>query len=201
MIKTDAVKHKIKTLPNEPGVYQMKDRQGIVIYVGKAKNLKNRVSTYFRKQAYDNFKTKALVKEIHDFEILITRTELEALLSERTLIRTHNPKFNVLLRDDREYPYVRINLNDDWPRLEKVRSRKDDGGLYIGPFPNSSQLGLTLKTIFKIFPLIRCSRHEFANAKRPCNYYHMNMCLGPCVLDVEKKHYAEMIQKAIKDIV
>ena len=133
-----------------------------------------------------SIKTRALVAEIHDFDLMYTKTELEALLLERTLIKHHKPHYNILLRDDKEYPYIKVNFNDTWPRVEKVRKELDDGATYIGPFANPGQLSMLLKTIFRIFPLIRCSRYEFSNAKRPCNYYHMKMCLGPCVLDVDE---------------
>ena len=128
---------------------------------------------------------------------MYTKTELEALLLERTLIKHHKPHYNILLRDDKEYPYIKVNFNDTWPRVEKVRKRLDDGATYIGPFANPGQLSMLLKTIFRIFPLIRCSRYEFSNAKRPCNYYHMKMCLGPCVLDVDRQAYLSIVKRAI----
>src|SRR5690606_3097320 len=150
---------KLRHAPTNPGVYLMKDDKGIVIYVGKAKNLRNRLRSYFTPDHDQTFKTRRLVQDITDIDVIITRTELEALLTERSLIRSHNPKYNVLLRDDKEYPFIRVDFNEPWPRIEKVRRRKDDGAYYLGPFGSSSQLAIGLKAIGRIFQLIRCTRH------------------------------------------
>src|SRR5690606_2982354 len=112
--------------------------------------------------------------------VIMTKNEVEALLLERTLIKHHRPRFNILLRDDKEYPFIRVDFNANWPRIEKVRRRKDDGATYIGPFGNPGFLRVLLDATFRSFPLIRCSPYECAQAKRPCNYYHMKLCLGPC---------------------
>lgn len=187
---------KLKQLPTDSGVYLMKDKKGTIIYVGKAKNLKNRVSSYFQNSNQHTYKTRALVGDICDFDLMLVQNEVEALLLERTLIRHHMPRFNILLRDDKEYPFLRICYDDPWPRIQKVRKRKDDGAHYIGPFSSSSRLGVLLRQVYKIFPLIRCSPHEFKTAKRPCNYYHMKMCLGPCTLPVDRKSYISLIKDA-----
>lgn len=187
---------KIKSLPDEPGVYLMKGDRHDIIYVGKAKNLKNRVSSYFH-QGDHSPKTRALVADIQDFDLIICHTEVEALLLERTLIRHHQPRYNILLRDDKEYPYVRVNFLDPWPRIEKVRRYQNDGATYIGPFGNAGLLAVMLKMIYRIFPLIRCTPHEFKNAKRPCNYYHMKMCLGPCTLPVSRDTYVGTVRDAL----
>src|SRR5690606_32359543 len=121
-------------LPKEPGVYLMKDARGTIIYVGKAKSLKSRVSSYFHAPERLGYKTSVLVEDVYDFDVIITKTEVEALLLERTMIKHHKPRYNVLLRDDKEYPWLRIRLDDPWPRIEKVRRRKDDGAIYLGPF-------------------------------------------------------------------
>ena len=189
-------REKISALPPSPGVYLMKDTRGTIIYVGKAKALKSRVSSYFQKQQF-NAKTAALVKEIVDFEVILTMTEVEALLLERTLIKHHKPRFNILLRDDKEYPYLRVNFNEPWPRIEKVRRRMDDGANYLGPFGSAGNLKIMLSTIYRIFPLIRCTRHEFNTVKRPCNYYHMKLCLGPCTLPVEREMYVATVRDAV----
>ncbi len=191
------VEEKLKQLPQDSGVYLMKDKKGSIIYVGKAKNLKNRVSSYFQNSKQHSYKTQALVADIRDFDLMLTKTEVEALLLERTLIRHHQPRFNILLRDDKEYPVLRVCLADPWPRLEKVRRRKDDGAHYIGPFGSASRLSMLLRQVYRIFPLIRCSPHEFKAAKRPCNYYHMKMCLGPCTLPIERDVYLGIMQSAI----
>lgn len=194
---TPVLREKIKSLPKDPGCYLMKDSLGRIMYVGKAKSLKNRVSHYFVGLPQMDFKTRALAKEIYDFEVIITQTEVEALLLERTLIKHHKPRFNILLRDDKEYPYLRIDMNEPWPRIEKVRRRKEDGAVYLGPFGSAGQLKVLVDATYRIFPLIRCSRHEFEIAKRPCNYYHMKMCLGPCKLPVDPAQYKSMMQDAI----
>ena len=179
-----------------PGVYLMKDTRGTIIYVGKAKALKNRVSSYFQKQQL-NTKTAALVRELIDFDVILTQTEVEALLLERTLIKHHKPRFNILLRDDKEFPYLRVGFHETWPRIEKVRRRKDDGATYLGPFGSAGNLKIMLATIYRIFPLIRCTRHEFATVKRPCNYYHMKLCLGPCTLPVDREMYTATVRDAV----
>ncbi|SMF33006.1 excinuclease ABC subunit UvrC [Pseudobacteriovorax antillogorgiicola] len=191
-----SLREKIEHLPKSPGVYFMKNCKGKIIYVGKAKNLKSRVSSYFQSRD-QHIKTRALVDEIKDFDLMITKTEVEALLLERSMIRHHQPYYNILLRDDKEYPFVRVDFNDPWPRIQKVRKRKDDGAKYVGPFGNAGVLNGMLKTVFRVFPLIRCSPYEFKNAKRPCNYYHMKMCLGPCVLDVSRDEYVAMVRQAL----
>ncbi|MBC7661335.1 MAG: excinuclease ABC subunit UvrC [Chitinophagaceae bacterium] len=187
---------KLKQLPQDAGVYLMKDKKGTIIYVGKAKNLKNRVSSYFQSSNQHTYKTRTLVSEICDFDLMLVQNEVEALLLERTLIRHHMPRFNILLRDDKEYPFLRICYEDPWPRIVKVRKRKDDSAHYIGPFSSSSRLNVLLRQVYKIFPLIRCSAHEFKTAKRPCNYYHMKMCLGPCTLPVDRKYYISLLKDA-----
>lgn len=188
---------KIKTIPTFPGVYLMKGSENKIIYVGKAKNLKNRVMSYFN-NGEKTHKTEVLVDQILDFDVIITHTEVEALLLERTLIKHHKPKYNILLKDDKNYPFIRVNFKDPWPKIQKVRKRKNDGAEYFGPFPNVSQLNLLLKRIYRIFPLIRCSDHVFKTAKRPCNYYHIKLCLAPCVLKIEKEFYISMVKNSLK---
>lgn len=192
------LKEKLTRLPREPGTYLMKDIKGVILYVGKAKNLKNRVSSYFGSESKLSWKTQALMREVFDFEVMITTTAVEALLLERTLIKHHQPRFNILLRDDKEYPFLRIDFNEKWPRIEKVRRRKEDGAVYLGPFGSAGQLKILLDATYRIFPMIRCSRHEFEAAKRPCNYYHMRMCLAPCTLPISTNEYEEMVQHAVE---
>lgn len=190
---------KNRSLPSSPGVYLMKDSKGKILYVGKAKNLKKRVNSYFQKQDHD-VKTAALVKKIVDVEVIIATSEVEALLLERTLIKHHAPPYNILLRDDKEFPFIRIDYREPWPRLQKVRRRSDDGATYVGPFGNAGNLNTTLKTINSIFPLVRCSEYEFKKATRPCTYFHMNLCFGPCVFDnVDRNEYLDIL-KTCEDI-
>lgn len=187
---------KLSTVPTEPGVYLMRNSKNEIIYVGKAKNLKVRVSSYFQQRDHTP-KTVKLVEQITDFDFLLVKTELEALLLERKLIKTHQPQYNVLLRDDKDYPFVRVDWNEPWPRLEKVRRRKDDGAVYVGPFTSGLALHTLLNSAFRIFPMIRCTRHEFSQAKRPCNYYHIHMCSAPCSLPVAREDYIAMLKDAL----
>ncbi|MFK7827545.1 MAG: excinuclease ABC subunit UvrC [Oligoflexales bacterium] len=197
---TNQINEKLKHLPSESGVYLFKDQHQKIIYVGKAKNLKKRVPSYFRSEESLFPRTRALVAEIRDVSVMIVETEADALLLERTLIKHHKPHFNVLLRDDKEYPFIKVDIKSDWPRIKKVRRRKSDGALYIGPFPYVSQLNSVLETVMNSFPLVRCSVYEFERAKRPCNYYHMNKCLGPCSLKVDSQEYKKTVLAAVEVI-
>lgn len=192
------IRTKLTTLPRDPGVYFMKGARGQVLYVGKAKDLKARVSSYFTDSKDHSPKTRSLVREIHDFEVMLVKTEVDALLLERTLIKHHQPPFNILLRDDKDYPYVRIDFSADWPRLDIIRRRLDDRAEYFGPFSAAGSLKTSMDAIKRVFPLIRCDQWEFEHAKRVCNYYHMKMCMGPCVLPVDKDTYKSMLRDAMK---
>ncbi len=195
MIKID-LKQKLSDLPPTPGVYLMRDALGHIIYVGKAKSLKSRVSSYFQNSEL-SAKTEALVAEICDFTVMLVNTEVEALLLERSLIKHHKPKYNVMLTDDKHYPWVRTDLNDPWPRLSIVRVRKKDKATYLGPFSSAGSLYSIMETMYKIFPLIRCSPYVFKTVKRPCNYYQMKQCLAPCVLKVSRQEYLDIIGEAL----
>lgn len=192
---------KISELPGQTGVYLFKGIQQEVLYVGKAINLKKRVRSYFRPPEQLHPRVRKLAEEIRDLTILLAPTEVEALLLERSLIRQHKPPYNVIFRDDKEYPLLRIDFNEEWPKIQKVRRRKKkDKATYLGPFSQVGTLNKVLDAVFQTFPFIRCSEHEFKTAKRPCNYYHMGRCLGPCTLPVDKEVYRQMVQDAI-DIV
>ncbi len=194
---TSKLREKLRNAPLDPGCYLMKDSKGRVIYTGKAKSLRKRLLQYFKPLDLLDHKTKILSESIYDFEVIITTTEVEALLLERTLIKHHKPQFNILLRDDKEYPLIRCDFNEDWPRLEKVRRRLDDSATYVGPFAGPGQLNLLMDAVFKIFPLIRCSRHEFKTARKPCHYFHMKMCLAPCTKPVDRTIYQQMIEDTL----
>ena len=187
---------KLPNLPSQSGVYLLKDRQQKIIYVGKAKNLQARVKSYFSAKNNDR-KVQTLVKSVADIEVILTVNEIEALLLERTLIKHQKPKFNVLLRDDKEYPFLRVDLNEQWPRLEKVRRKQDDGASYFGPYGSVKHMRQLLTMVFRTLPLIRCSRHQFKTIKRPCNYYQMKMCLAPCHLSVDRDDYLTMVKQAM----
>ena len=181
-------------MPTKSGIYLLKNSKKQIIYVGKAKNLRARLRSYFA-AAQTSVKLQALVRETDDFEVVLTENEVEALLLERTFIKQQKPKYNVLLRDDKDYPYLRLDWREQWPRLEKVRKRKDDGAVYFGPF--GRHLNVLLALIYRLFPLIRCSRYQFKLRERPCNYYQMRMCLAPCTLPVERERYLQVLQRAV----
>lgn len=178
------VKAKLELLPEDPGCYLMKDKDSIVIYVGKAKNLKNRVRSYFT--GTHNLKTTRLVSEIRDFEIIITDSEVEALLLEINLIKKYNPKYNILLKDDKTYPYIQIT-DEEHPRLIITRNVKENKGEFFGPYPNVSAAREVKNMLDKMFPLRKCHPMQ----KNFCLYYHIKQCLGPCGKEVDPSVYEE----------
>ncbi len=180
------LKNKLAILPDQPGCYLMKDRQGTIIYVGKAKVLKNRVRSYFS-GSHDG-KTQRLVSEICDFEYIVTSTDLEALILELNLIKKHDPKYNVMLKDDKSYPYIKIT-SEEQPRLITTRKIKKDKGKYFGPYPNAYAASATKKLLDRLYPLRKCRKMP----DRVCLYYHIGQCLAPCVKDVSKEQNKEMI--------
>ena len=165
--------------PNDPGVYLMKDQAGRVIYVGKAKHLKKRLASYFVKTHHTDVKTGILVGKIADFETLITKTEQEALILEANLIRRYKPQYNVILKDDKRYPLIRVHLQDPYPYIEKVRRIVKDGNLYFGPFASASSLNATLTFIRKTFKLRNCKKKAFQHRTRPCLNYQLGHCMAP----------------------
>ena len=184
------LKEKLLLLPNKPGCYLMKDKNGVIIYVGKAKNLKNRVNSYFKSS--HTGKTKVLVSNIVDFEYIITNSELEALLLEINLIKEHNPKYNVLLKDDKSYPYIEIT-DEKVPRLLMVRPsklRKKNHKLY-GPYPNSTAAKKTIELLNRLYPLRKCK----TMGKRECLYYHIGECLGYCCNKIDKQEIDSMVSE------
>lgn len=185
---TQHIENKLKLLPDLPGCYLMKDINSKIIYVGKAKNLKNRVRSYF-KSSHEG-KTAKLVSEIRDFETIITSTDKEAFLLEITLIQKHTPYYNIKLKKGTGYPYIKITNEKD-PQLKIVSQIKKDGGYYFGPYPNVYAATETLQLIQKVYPLRRCNGYQ----KRPCLYYHMGQCLGACFKEVSKEEYDQQIKK------
>lgn len=179
------IKNKLALLPGQPGCYLMKDRQGTIIYVGKAKILKNRVRSYFT-GSHDG-KTLRLVNEIEDFEYIVTSSNMEALLLEINLIKKHNPKYNVMLKDDKSYPFIKLTA-ERHPRLIITRKVKKDGGKYFGPYPNVQAANETKKLLDRIYPLRKCATLP----DRVCLYYHLGQCLAPCVNEVEEQEYKTM---------
>lgn len=184
----EIIKQKLTLLPDQPGCYLMKDRQGTIIYVGKAKVLKNRVKSYFT-GSHDG-KTLRLVNEIEDFEYIVTSSNIEALLLELNLIKKHDPKYNIMLKDDKTYPFIKITA-ERHPRLIITRKVKKDKGKYFGPYPNVQAANETKKLLDRIYPLRKCSTLP----DRVCLYYHLGQCLAPCVNDVTEEQYKEMIDE------
>lgn len=189
----------IKNLPDKPGVYLMKNSLGEVIYVGKAKVLKNRVKSYFQKSKNHSEKVKVMVKNIAEFEYIVTDSEMEALILECNLIKKYNPKYNILLKDDKFYPFIKITVNDDYPRVFVTRRFVKDGSKYFGPYTNGSAVYETLDLIYKIFPLRNCKLviKENGEKVRPCLNYHIKKCLGPCGGHISKEEYGKMINDII----
>ncbi|WP_232725499.1 excinuclease ABC subunit UvrC [Bacillus sp. FJAT-44742] len=185
------LKEKLAVLPDQPGCYLMKNKNKTVIYVGKAKVLKNRVRSYFT-GSHDG-KTQRLVSEIRDFEYIITSSNLEALILEMNLIKKYEPKYNVLLKDDKSYPYLKIT-NDTHPRLLTTRKVKKDGGKYFGPYPNAFAANETKKLLDRLYPLRKCRTLP----DRVCLYYHIGQCLAPCEFPVSKEQNKEMVQEIVR---
>lgn len=187
----ELIQHKLAILPDQPGCYLMKDRQGTIIYVGKAKVLKNRVRSYFT--GSHDAKTQRLVGEIVDFEYIVTSSDVEALILELNLIKKHDPKYNIMLKDDKSYPYLKIT-GERHPKLITTRQVKRDKGKYFGPYPNAYAASETKKLLDRLYPLRKC--HTMPD--RACLYYHMGQCLAPCIKPVEKETYQEMIDSITK---
>ncbi len=186
------IKAKLLNLPNEPGSYQMKDKSGEIIYVGKAKNLHNRVNQYFT-GAHD-FKTTKMVSNIEDFDFIVTRTEKEALVLEINLIKKYRPKYNIQFIDDSSYPYIKLT-REEYPRLLIARdTKKDKKARYFGPFPDASAARTTLKLLQSLYPFRRCNQLQ----PKLCLYYHMGQCLGPCEYEIEKGTYEKMADQVTK---
>ena len=187
---------RVGELPVEPGVYVYRGEGGEVLYVGKAGNLRNRVRSYFASNL--PVKTEALMSRVEGLEVIVVDSEAEALIFESNLIKKHRPRYNILLRDDKQYPYLRINLNDEWPKISVVRRMKKDGARYFGPFTRPGSVRETLIFLRRVFPYRTCSDRSLAQAVRPCLNYHIGRCLGPCTGEVSRETYMEMIQGLVK---
>lgn len=194
------IQEQLKKLPGEPGVYLMKDENDKIIYVGKAISLKNRVRQYFQSSKNHSSKVKSMVKNIKSFEYIITDSELEALILECNLIKKYRPKYNVLLRDDKTYPYIKVTVNEDYPRVLKVRKVLRDKAKYFGPYTNVEAVNDTLEVIRNIYPIRTCNvdiDRAIKNNMRPCLNLHIKRCVGPCTGNVSKEEYNKMIEEII----
>jgi excinuclease ABC subunit C len=194
-MRTDALQSKLDHLPDNPGVYLFKNSRGEIIYVGKAALLADRVRSYFQKGTDHSPKTTLLVSQVADVETMVTRSDLEALILESNLVKRHRPRFNVVLRDDKQYPYVRLPIKDDFPRLSIVRRVQRDGALYYGPYTPANALRETLKVIKHVFPLATCSIDIDGTAERACIEYEIKRCMAPCTGNQSKEDYHQIVKQ------
>lgn len=188
---SDSIKNALAVLPDKPGVYLMHDAAGKVIYVGKAVVLKNRVRSYFRNLASHTPKVKAMVAKIAEIETIVTSSEVEALILECNLIKKYRPRYNIMLKDDKTYPYLKVTMQDDFPRLVVTRRQTRDGAKYYGPYADAGAMHATVKLLRGMFPLRTCRK---MNPDRPCLNYHIKRCLAPCAGYVSKAEYSSMIK-------
>ena len=191
---SERIQELLKNLPTKPGVYLHKDADGNVLYVGKANNLRNRVRSYFHTNV-DSIKTQRLRRQIADIEVIITESELEALLLEMTLIKQHRPQFNVRLKDDKRYPYIKVHWADPFPKVTVTRRMVRDGSRYFGPFTSAWAVQQTLDLLRKIFPYLTCDRIITGKDERACLYYDIKLCNAPCIGAVTQDEYRENIQR------
>ena len=197
----NSIKDKLAKVSSQPGVYLMKDTHGKVIYVGKARSLKKRLASYFARignsASRTDMKTEILIRNISDFDTIITDSEKEALILESNLIKRYKPRYNVILKDDKRYPSLRLDIKDPYPNLIVVRKIAKDGALYFGPFSSSAAVQKTLKIIHKTFRLRKCKQKDFNRRTRPCLNYQIASCLGPCCLDVDNKIYDSIVKEVV----
>ena len=195
----DIISEKLSKLPQKPGVYMMKDASGRIIYVGKAKILRNRVRQYFQSSANHSVKTQVMVSKIYDFDYIICDSEMEALVLESNLIKENKPRYNILLKDDKHYPYIKITINEEYPRMLFVRRIENDGAKYFGPYPSGYSIKETMELLKNIFLLPHCSKQFPRDIKkdRPCLYYSMGRCSGICQGNTEPSEYKKIFKSII----
>ncbi|MEN1759155.1 excinuclease ABC subunit UvrC [Anoxynatronum sibiricum] len=200
MMKEMTLEEKLKNLPDQPGIYQMLDDRKEIIYVGKARSLKNRVRQYFHSENNHPPKVRAMMQRVRDLNTIVTDTEVEALILECNLIKESRPRYNILLRDDKSYPYIKITQQESFPRVMKTRNLVKDGSRYFGPYTDAGAVNETLELIRRMYPLKSCSRKidtKSGRIERPCLNYHIRKCLGPCKGGLHQQEYREMIQQVI----
>jgi excinuclease ABC subunit C len=186
---------KIEHLPTNPGVYLFKDKKGTILYVGKAGNIKHRVGSYFQKPAGKDVKTLTMLEKVTDIDTIVTDTEKEAYILENHLIKEHHPRYNVKLRDDKNYPCLRLSVEEEFPTLSIVRRIKKDRSVYFGPYPSATSLKETLKLIRRLFPIRTCLDTKFSHRLRPCINYEMERCAGPCCGKIDPIQYREIVHQ------
>ena len=191
------IQENLKKLPDTPGVYIHKDKLGQVIYVGKAISLRNRVRQYFQSSKNMDSKVRAMVSQIEEFEYITTGSEMEALILECNLIKKYMPKYNVLLRDDKTYPYIKVTTEEDYPRVLKTRLVKKDGNKYFGPYSDAGAVNQIVELLNQVYALKKCSARAFPKGFRPCLNYHINQCDGICQGKISSEAYREKVNYAI----
>ena len=191
------ISEELKKLPKTPGVYMHKDSLGEVIYVGKAINLRNRVSSYFRKTSQADPKVRAMVSNIAEFEYISCATEMEALLLECNLIKKYMPRYNILLKDDKSYPFIEVTTNEEYPRVFSTRNFLKDGNRYFGPYTDGAAVRDMIRMIDEMYPLKKCRQQEFRPGVRPCLNYFIGKCSGICIGETDRAEYMTMISEII----
>ena len=188
---------RLRSMPTRPGVYIFRNDRGTVVYVGKAASLRNRVRSYFGSMHGFERKTRSLVEQIADIDFILTKTVQEALLLEATMIKRHQPFFNVRLKDDKHYPYLKIDVKEEWPRVEITRRVQNDGSRYFGPFASAGSVRRSLDLVKKLFPWRSCTKVITGDDPRPCLEYYIHRCIGPCASLCSKQEYDTVIQQTI----
>ena len=198
MNNSDHITSILDTLPDKTGCYLMKDSTGKIIYIGKAINLRNRVRSYFHSSADHSYKVRQLVQNIADIEWIVVGSELEALILEMNLIKQHRPRYNVRLKDDKRYPYIKVHWQDPFPKVTVTRKMTDDGARYFGPYTSVWAVHQTLDVLRRIFPYLTCARVITGEDARPCLYYDIKLCTGPCIGAIDQAGYRQMIDDLSK---
>ena len=199
MVKTRIARPEAGSIPKSPGVYMFKDDHGRVVYVGKAKSLRSRLSNYFATDVHP--RTEAMVEAAQDLEWIVTKSEVEALHLELNLIKQHRPRYNVRYRDDKSYPYLAITLDEEYPRARVMRGNKRKGVRYYGPFAHAYAIRDTLDLLLRTFPMRTCSQGVFDRCRRrgrPCLLFHIERCAGPCVKAVDAEEHREIVLRALR---
>ena len=191
------VEQRLQATPERPGVYLMKDARGTVLYVGKASVLRNRLRTYFGSPTAQANKTRRMMGHVHDFEYIVTDTEAEALILENTLIKRYKPRYNARLKDDKTYPYLKIDLNEEFPRVYITRRVAKDGAKYFGPFATANTVRKSMDLVKRLFPYRSCTKTITGNDPRPCLEYYINRCVAPCTGQASREEYAKVIDQVI----
>jgi excinuclease ABC subunit C len=186
-----SLKEKLKSLPHKPGVYLFKDRKGVILYIGKAKSLRKRVSSYFTKPA--EIKTSILLDRLYDIDYIVAGSEMDALILEDELVKKYKPRYNISLRDDKAYPFLKLTINEKWPRLFLVRRKEKDGALYFGRF-RGGMVREVVKLVKRLFPIRWCRESPLRMREQPCLYYRIGSCSGPCIGKISQADYTALVQ-------